>query len=201
MNNISLIAVLVGLSVLSACSNSNDINRFMDQRKFVVYADQVTIDDPDPSQIHKGKAQINDMDIPVTSYVFTSEDIARSAGMAQLLDIHHNTRLLGIRFSIRSLSGNCSLIPVLASAQSSPNNWVRNKHLQLETSSWKQVVLTFRDFTDTRSQMYLDVDTFQPGNWNFVNLFLLPYGDTKKDMAIEWGPVEPVYQNHRYRFY
>jgi len=185
---------------LVSCGRSDDLNRNMNQREFIIYADLVTEDLPESSHILMTNTDLQGEKLPITRFIFTADDISRAVGMAQILELNHNSRILYIRFQIHSLSGNCSLIPVLMSVSGKTTNYVLDKQLHINDSGWKEFILTLHDFTDTRSRMHRDMDAFYPGDWESIKLCLIPYTDTEKDLVIEWGPVEAVYQNHRYRF-
>lgn len=198
----ALILFLIFLAIaVSGCQKSDILNQNMKHRHFVIYASDVTKPLPDIRQIKPETQVINGVSTQVTRFLFSPEDIQRSAGMAQVLDINKNTRLLGFEFDIRSLSGPCSIIPVIISTDPNYNNFVTREQIHLDGIKWNHVSLTFREFTDTRSRMHLDIDSLFPGHYNTIELILIPSESNGMDKVLEWGPLSGIYEKNRYRFH
>ena len=197
-NCLLLFCLIIGVC---ACSRSENINQYMNQRHFIVYASDVSLPPPDSSQIKPEIQEIDGVPTKLSRFLFAPGDIERSAGMAQQFDTNFDTRLLGLEFHIRSLSGPTTLIPVIISTSPTYSNYVMKENIVLDGNKWQKVSLTFREFADTRSRMHLDIDSLFSGHHKTIKLYLIPGETDGTDKVIEWGPVSGIYDKKRYRFY
>ncbi|MBN1296067.1 hypothetical protein JXA80_04755 [bacterium] len=159
-------------------------------------------DDPVSLPVITQEKQVIDLQpMTVTRFRFPPASVASIGAMAQELEIDWNHRLSGIRFPLRSLSGPGTIKAVLMGRGNARANFENPELIHLPHSAWSTVMLTFSDFTDTRSRLGRDVDRFHPGDWDTIVLLLIPIEDTGSDQVFEWGPADAVLQNHRYRFH
>ena len=200
---IAFLPAIVPAAILctAGCGSGHDVNEHMNERSFVVFAGLVSEPPPDRAQILHENLDINGTTYPVTRFQFTAEDIDRSVGMTQQVTTGNDSRLIGLKFYLRNLTKPCTLSAVLRSSSKPYGTYLHKDPIQLDGSDWKQVVLTFSNFADNRSGLYLDLNTFRAGDKESMKLFLLPNENDGVDRVIQWGPLEPVYQDHRYRFH
>jgi len=197
-------AVFTGLMLLlisTGCSPNPEINRHQAGRSFTIYADVPTPSRPASSLIQHESLEINGVNTPITRFHFPPDAVAAMTAMTQVVPITRDHRLNGIRFQIRSLNGPGVLKALIMSSGNESANFEYPELIRLRPATWKTVVLSHHDFTDTRSRLGRMQDSFLPGEWESIQLLLIPFQETGREQVYEWGPLEAVRQTRRYRFH
>ena len=193
---LSLTALIIG------CSNESSIVKSLESRYLFYFTDaRSSLDITDPELLTISTETIENQLIPVTRVHVTQEYVTQYISLIQPLQTNRNHRLIGVSFFMRSSSGSCILQPVITPEKDVHDFYFYPETILLNPNEWKQVELYFSDFSNTATLLHLEADSFQPVHWKTAKLIFLFMDIAKPDQLIEIGPVELLYQTHRYNFY